>query len=75
MAYFLDHNVEYLPGGQKSYFCDTASDVADLPTSSAEGANMGDSVTHLKCAPGSFCLCIGDSSGWILNSEDQWIEV
>ena len=75
MAYWLDHNIEYVPGGQKSYYCDSSADIADLPTSSNEGTPMNDSVTHLKCEPGSFCLCIGDSSGWILNSEDVWTEV
>ena len=75
MAYWLDHNVDHIPGAQKSYFCDSSDDIADLPTSSQEGASMGDSVTHLKCKPGSFCLCIADSSGYILNSQDEWVEV
>lgn len=75
MAYWIDHNNSYVPAGQISYMCDDSSDIPDLPTSSAEGKPMSDSVTHKKCKAGSFCLCIGDSSGWMLNSQDQWVEV
>ena len=75
MAYWIDHNTGDVPEGQFSYFCDEPSDIPDLPTSQHEGKDMGDRVTNRKCKPGSFCLCIGDSSGWILNSLDEWKEV
>lgn len=75
MAYWIDYNNSYVPSRQMSYMCDTTSDIADLPTSSNEGAIMNDDVTHKTCKEGSFCLCIGDSSGWMLNSQDQWVEV
>lgn len=75
MAYWIDYNNSYVPSRQMSYMCDTASDIADLPTSSNEGAIMNDDVTHKTCKEGSFCLCIGDSSGWILNSNDEWVKV
>ena len=75
MAYWLDSNNSYVPTGQKSYYCDDTDDISDLPTNLTEGKPMGDTITHRKCEPGSFCLCIADSSGWILNSEGEWKEV
>ena len=75
MAYWLNHNTEYIPAGQRDYFCDDRQDIADLPTNLHEGKKMEDSVTHKICDPGSFCLCIEDSSGWILNSRGVWKEV
>ena len=75
MAYWLNSNAERALNGQKSYYCDSPEDITDLPTNLNEGKNMGDSVTHRKCNPGSFCLCIGDSSGWMLDSTGEWKEM
>ncbi len=63
-------------GKQIDFYCDDASDVQNLPTSSSPGVQQGDDTVSCKpCGIGSFCLCIGESSGYILNSNDQWTEV
>ena len=61
---------------QVSFYCDTTSDIPNLPTSQASGVKQGNNdVSCLPCDKGSSCLCIGDSSFWILNSSDVWTEV
>ena len=61
---------------QTSFFCDTTSDIQNLPTSTAEGVKQGDDdISCRKCNKGSFCICIEDGSGWILNSQDIWTQV
>lgn len=61
---------------QVDFYCDTPSDIPNLPTSSAPGVQQGDDTVSCKpCGIGSFCLCISTSGGYILNSNDQWVEV
>ena len=63
-------------GEQRDFYCDDTSDVQNLPTSHSPGVQQGDdTVSCQPCGIGSFCLCIGSSSGYILNSYDIWTEV
>ena len=78
MAYWLDESSDANNMGstkQKDFYCDSSADISDLPTSQHEGVPQGDTVTHKKVDKGSSCLCIGDSTLYMLNSEDQWIEM
>lgn len=78
MAYWIDEsslsNV-YGSSRQLDFYCDTAADIANLPTHTKEGVPQGDTVTHKKVDKGSSCLCIADSSLYMLNSEDEWIKM
>lgn len=49
-------------GKVNDIFCDTASDVSDLPTFAEEH--------DLK--PGSSCLCVGNSSVYQMCSDGTW---
>lgn len=75
--YWIDTTQEYTgTPAIRNFFCDATSDVNDLPTSSALGVQQGeDTISCQKVNPGSFCLCIGTGSGYILNSNDQWVAV
>ena len=78
MAYWFDDLItSNATGGtrQIDFYCDTAADIADLPTSEHEGVNQGDTVTHKKVDKGSSCLCIGNSSLYMLDSNDNWVEM
>lgn len=56
--------------------CDVRSDISNLPTSQQAGVQQGeDNVSYLPCAKGEKCFCIGESSLFILNSNDVWTEV
>lgn len=61
---------------QVPFYCDSSADIANLPTSQNAGVQQGeDNVSCLPCAKGSSCFCIGDSTLYILNSSDVWVEV
>lgn len=61
---------------QVSFMCDSLTDISNLPTSQASGVQQGeDTASYLPCAKGSSCFCIGESSLFILNSNDVWTEV
>lgn len=45
------------------FVADSPNDIKNLPT-------------HMpQCAPGSTCLCISDSSVWMLGSDRIWHEI
>lgn len=48
------------------YMCDTRDDIANLPT-------MNSQPVH--CEFGSTAFVISDSSIWMLNSENKWVEI
>jgi len=56
--------------------CDFISDVNNLPTTTKEGQPQpNDTVCKNKCAPGSQCLCLEDSSVWFLGKDtDKWVK-
>lgn len=73
MAYWINHNLSYLPARQIAFECDEEGDVATLPTEIAPGVQQGDDTT--SCLPvkrGSSCLCIGNSEYYKLNSNNEW---
>lgn len=77
MAYWIDTTQDYTgTPAIRNFFCDSPSDIQNLPTSSHEGVQQGnDTISCQKVNPGSFCLCIGSSEGYMLNSSDNWISV
>ena len=78
MAYWFDESSATNAMGssrQKDFYCDTDEDIVDLPRNSAPGKPMGDTVTHKEVDKGSTCLCIGSSSFYVLNSDDEWIKM
>ena len=78
MAYWYD---DASPRGNTSrrvidFVADTDSDISTLPTSNTEGVPQGDDTTlHKKVEKGSSCLVIDSSSLYMLNSEDQWVQM
>lgn len=78
MAYWLDESSETNNMGssrQKDFYCDSSEDIVNLPTSTHEGVPQGDTVTHKKVDKGSSCLCMGESSLYMLNSDDEWVRM
>jgi len=73
MAYWIDPT-EKSVGNKKSFYCDTTSDIADMPTSSSEGVPQTDTVAHKVVAPGSDVYVISEAKMYILNSLDNWVE-
>ena len=78
MAYWYD---DASPGGNTSrrvidFIADTDSDIDDLPTSITEGKPQENDTTLHKCVEkGSSCLVIESSSLYMLNSDDQWVQM
>ena len=79
MAYWYDDLSARSVGTSRrvvDLICDTDADIQDLPTSVAEGVPQPDSSTvHLPVEQGSSCMVIGSSSLYMLNSQDQWVEM
>lgn len=61
----------------KSFICDFRTDIKKLPKQTTNGEKQkGDTVSSMPCSCGSDCLCLEDSSVWILGKEtDEWQEV
>lgn len=58
-----------------SYLADYVSDISNLPTSVSEGTQEdGSSNVNAVCMPGSTCRVAEDSSVWILNNQNKWVE-
>jgi hypothetical protein len=76
MAYWLDSSQSYAGSPvQRDFWCDTDSDIQNLPTSAHEGVQQGeDTVSCQKCEKGSTCFCISPTKLYILNSQDEWVE-
>ncbi len=57
------------------YLADYSSDIENLPTSESKGTQGAEGLSvNSKCSPGSICLVAENSSVWILNNQNQWIE-
>ncbi|MCD8090106.1 MAG: hypothetical protein LUD81_05695 [Clostridiales bacterium] len=54
---------------------DYSSDISNLPTSTSRGT-QGESKLRVnaECLPGSTCRVAEDSSVWILNNQNEWVE-
>lgn len=61
----------------KSFMCDFRTDIEKLPRMGINGTEQeDDTVSSLPCSYGSDCLCLEDSSVWILGKEtNEWKEV
>lgn len=61
----------------KSYMCTHLTDIENLPKGGKYGKSKdGDTVSPLPCGAGSDCLCLEDSSVWILDEEtNEWINI
>lgn len=61
----------------KSYMCTYLSDVKNLPRIGINGTlKEKDTISTIPCGAGSDCLCLEDSSVWILDEEtNEWINI
>ena len=61
----------------RNFYCDYRDDIQKLPKFGIPGEEQeGDTVSALPCAYGSDCLCLEDSSVWILGKDtNSWIEL
>lgn len=76
MAYWIDPNTT--KSTKKSYMCDYRTDIDNLPKSNGiHGLQQdGDSISDNPTSFGSDCLCLEDSSVWILSKDtNTWIEL
>lgn len=73
MAYWINQAGNSTRPNWRQFYCDADSDIANLPTSAAEGIKQdSDSTAHKACSVGSECLVLGTTSVYILNSSDEW---
>lgn len=63
--------------GYKSFMCDYRTDINKLPRVGIEGEKQeDDSTASYPCSHGSDCLCLEDSSVWILGKDtNEWKEI
>lgn len=61
----------------RNFICDYRTDIAKLPKQNTYGAKQeGDTVSSMPVDAGSDCLCLEDSSVWILGKDtDEWREI
>ena len=61
----------------RSFICDYRDDIQKLPKVGVPGEiQEGDTVSAQPCAYGSDCLCLQDSSVWILGKDtNAWTEI
>ena len=76
MAYWINQAGNKNRPNWRQFYCDTDTDIVNLPTSAVEGVKQdGDSTAHKCCSVGSECLVLGSTSVYILNSSDTWVEL
>lgn len=75
MAYWIDSSQKYTGTRQIKFFMDSDEDTSLLPTSTEEGTEQDDTVTHLKVSKGSSAFSIASGKTYILDSTDNWQEV
>lgn len=68
MSYWIQKTGNNDNANYKEFRCDKRNDVTTLPTQKKIGTN------NETCSIGSECLCLEDSSVWILGT-DKWIEL
>ncbi len=57
------------------FYAEEVSDISKLPTNTTDGTQEGtDTVVNSKCALGSECICIANTTLYILTSKG-WKEV
>lgn len=64
-------------GGYRSYMCDTKADVKKLPKAGVYGEKQDDNPYDSDpCAYGSTCLCLEDTSVYVLcKGTNEWKEI
>lgn len=78
MAYWVQETgTNHNSSDYRSFMCDYRSDIDKLPRQNIWGAKQdGDTVSSMPVAYGSDCLCLQDSSVWILGKDtNAWQEV
>ncbi|MCD7779039.1 MAG: hypothetical protein LUH47_11205 [Clostridiales bacterium] len=57
------------------YLADYRSDIENLPTNAAKGKQEGGKTnSNAVCGLGSVCRVSEDSSVWLLNNQNEWVE-
>ena len=76
MAYWYNNDYKFKSPNRRAFFCDTAADLAKLPTTTTEGVLQpnGNNVVCQKVTMGSVVYVIGTGDWYLLNSKDQWIK-
>lgn len=74
MAYWIQ---EIGSNNYRSFICDYRIDITKLPKQNTYGEKQeGDTISSMPVACGSDCLCLEDSSIWILGKDtNEWQEV
>ena len=78
MAYWIQETgTHHNFSNYRSFMCDYRSDIVKLPRADTSGElQKNDTVSSLPCAYGSDCLCLENSSVWILGKDtNEWQEV
>ncbi len=78
MAYWVQETGNYHNfSNYKSFICDYISDIQKLPRVGVSGEKQdNDTVSSAPCSYGSDCLCLENSSVWILGKDtNEWSEV
>ena len=75
MAYWVQRTSNnHTMTNYRSFICDYLEDIKKLPRFGIEGKKQeGDTISSLPCSYGSNCLCLEDSSKWILSkATNEW---
>ena len=76
MAYWINQAGNNNRANWRQFYCDTDTDIKNLPTSIAEGTKQDvDIVAHKKCSIGSECMSLTTSKVYILGSDNIWKEI
>lgn len=77
MAYWINESGNSNNSNYREFGCDKLADIPKLPTSTTEGEYQeNDSVASKPCAVGSTCICLENSSVWMLGKEpNEWSEL
>ena len=76
MAYWINQSGSDNRPNWRQFYCDTDTDVENLPTSRSNGVKQdGDSTASEACSIGSECLVLDSASVYVLNSSDKWIKI
>ncbi len=78
MSYWIQETgTSHNSSNYRSFMCDFRTDIEKLPRVGVYGEEQdGDTVSSSPVSYGSDCLCLQDSSVWILGKDtNQWQEV
>ena len=75
MAYWIQKvSSNYNMSNYRCFVCDYLSDISKLPKFGVEGKKQNDDIA--SSLPCSYCLCLEDSSRWILGkSTNEWQKI